>query len=119
MLEAIVNKDRNKHVDSHTISLTIRKIVYILVGEDPYKKDSDEDLNLDENQANQKCFYKNDSFKRLRKSTCGTFYRQNVGWSAHRISKILSEGISAFDKCRQMDYFELQDLRDENDSGLK
>ena len=118
MLEAIVNKDRNHHVDFHTISRTIRKVVYILTGESPYKKDTDEDLNLNENQANQKCFYKGDSFKRLRKSACGTFYNQNVGWNAHRIRKILSEGVSAFDKCRQMDYFELQDLRDMSETGM-
>ena len=116
-LEAIVNKDRENHINVHTISLTIRKIVFILSGVSPYEKPSDEDLGLDADEASEKCYYKSDPFKSLRKSPCGAFVSSNLGWNVQQLDKLLSEGISAFDKCRQMDYHYLKDLG-EDQSGL-
>ena len=116
-LEAIVNKDRENHINVHTISLTIRKIVFILSGVSPYEEPSDEDLGLDADEASEKCYYKSDPFKSLRKSPCGAFVSSNLGWNVQQLDKLLSEGISAFDKCRQMDYHYLKDLG-EDQSGL-
>ena len=112
-LEPIVNKDRENHVKVHTISVTIRKIVYILSGKNPYEKPSDEDLGLDADEASEKCYYKTDPFKTLRNSPCGAFCATHLGWNVHRIDDLFEECISAFDKCRQMDYFELKDLRND------
>ena len=109
-MEAIVNKDRENHINVHTISLTIRKIVYILSGVSPYEKPSDEDLGLDVDEASEKCYYKSDPFKSLRQSPCGEFVASHLGWNVHTLDKLLSEGISAFDKCRQLDYAFLKDL---------
>ena len=109
-LQPIVNKDREDHVSHYTISLTIRKIVYILAGVSPYEKPSDEDLGLDADEASEKCYYKSDSFKTLRKSPCGAFCSSHLGWNVHDIDDIFMEGISAFDKCRQLDYHKLKDL---------
>ena len=109
-LEPIVNKDRENRVNKHTISLTIRKIVYILAGENPYEKPSDEDIGLDADEASEKCYYKSDPFKSLRKSPCGAFCSTHLGWNAHEMDDLFREEISAFDKCRQLDYNRLKDL---------
>ena len=135
-LHGTVNRVRVDHpIKLTTISKTIRKVILILAGVNPYLKETqklflkkydddnaesdneEEDVSpndVDAKSIAQKhardCYYAGSSFNGLRDSPLiGTFFRSHVGWFATDLDVILSEGTSWFDRCMQQSRTYLRD----------
>ena len=114
---------RTERVNVDTIALTIKKCLFILTGENPYLKTFASDMEITRERAERELFYNSKSFNRIRKNVPGKFYSKNCGWKTigqeGKLPYILSEASSCFQKCEEMDYFELEDLKNAafSDSG--
>lgn len=118
-LEGLVNLKRDERVNVNTIALTIKKVIYILVGENPNQKTFHEDMEMDREKAEKVRYHNSPSFNRIKKNLPGKFFNQNMGWKTigDDLSYLLKEGASSFHKCSEMDFYELEDLVEDDDSG--
>ena len=118
-LEGFVNLKKKERVNVDTISLTIKKVLYILVAENPNQKTFANDMELTREKAEKIQYHNSASFKRIKKNLPGQFFKKNVGWDiiGDDIRYILKEGSSSFHKCQEMDLLELQDIKDPDDTG--
>ena len=118
-LEGFVNLKRQERVNVDTISLTIKKVIYILVGENPNQKTFANDMEITREKAVKMQYHNSASFKRIKQNLPGVFYHKYVGWKTvgSDINDLLTEGSSCFHKCQEMDFYELQDLKETDDTG--
>ena len=124
-LHAAINRIRPSNpVKLETISKSIRKALIIMVGPNPYLKetqllflkktdnsgnqsDDEQEPQQNPNQVNagdigqqnaRNCYYAGPTFDGLREGTdIGRFYSNNVGWFAQDMDTIITEGTSWFD----------------------
>ena len=117
-LEGLVNMKRTERVNVDTIALAIKKCIFILTGENPYQKDFHNDMEITRERAERELFYSSKSFNRIKKNNPGKFFSENCGWKTvgNDLRYLLFEGSSCFQKCNEMDYYELKDLRNATDS---
>lgn len=118
-LEGLVNLKRDERVNIDTISLAIRKTLLILVGENPNQKSFPADMEMEQEKADKMRYHNSPSFNRIKRNLPGKFFNDNMGWKTvgNDFRYLLSEGASSFHKCSEMDYYELDDLVEADDSG--
>ena len=118
-LEGFVNMKRDQRVNVDTISLSIKKCLYILVGSNKYQKTFADDMEITREKAEKMLYHNKKAFNRIKNNLPGKFFQNNVGWKTvgGDINRLLREGSSCFHKCMEKDFYELKDLIDHDDTG--